>query len=129
MNTNIKTFDCGGFSLHNGNIKARVANGLAKRVSTLKYYGHEDIHFVMLPTTMSKADAIKWLMDNKEWVYANAHEHMSAAFSAQQSKRAERKMRKTGSDNNLENMHGVDSETLVDTHIDTDELTELLLTV
>ena len=80
ITANVKTFDCGGFTLHKGTVKARVANGLVKRVKTLKYYGHEDIHFVMLPTAMSKADATKWLVDNKEWVYANAHEHMGSLY-------------------------------------------------
>ena len=62
MNTVEKTFTVAGVSDLNGVYKLRVANS-TDRVKVLMRNGHEDIRLIELPSAMTKAEAVQYLLD------------------------------------------------------------------
>lgn len=58
-----KTFGVAGVSKHNGEVKVRFAQDM-NRVKVLERNGHTDVQLFLLPTPMTKEDALLWLVEN-----------------------------------------------------------------
>ena len=70
-------FKVTGVSKYKGKMKVRFANDMM-RVKGLAKYGQTDIDFIELPSAMTKADAVKHLMGQTQFV-GEAREAIEAA--------------------------------------------------
>jgi len=57
-----KTFSVAGITVHNGNAKVRFTDDLVRRVKQFSKGGATRCDFIELPESMSKVDALKYML-------------------------------------------------------------------
>jgi len=77
-----RTFNTAGVSTLHGVVKARFANGMLGRIKVLKANLHTAIRLVELPTDMSSADAVKYLIQHADFQDQEAQEVLKAKLAS-----------------------------------------------
>lgn len=80
-----KTFTYAGVSTLNGVVKARFANDAA-RVKVLQKNGHKEIDLIELPSPLTKAEAVEYLLSID---FDNGNAVVRQTLEAEQEKRTE----------------------------------------